>query len=301
MKTILLLLLKALECSHTGVRQGKAKMTTQKPADFYHISQDYGMRQFGYVNWRGLWTLYMKEVKRFWKVWMQTLGAPIVTTLLFLAIFSVALGRVRPDINGVAFVNFLAPGLIMMAIIQNAFANSSSSLLVGKVQGNIVDILMPPLSPMELGAGIIWGAVTRGIFVGIGTYASMSIFVPLGVHNMWALGFYGLMASLLLSSIGLIGGIWAEKFDHLATVTNFGIMPLSFLSGTFYSVDQLPHFAYVITQYNPFFYMIDGFRYGVTGHAEGSLLFGGLMLLILNIIFGTACYILLKKGYRLKS
>ncbi len=270
-------------------------------SEFYTSLQDYGHRQFGLVNWLGLWTLFMKEVRRFMKVWSQTLAAPIITTLLFLAIFSVALGRVRPDINGVPFADFLAPGLIMMTIIQNAFANSSSSLLVGKVQGNIVDILMPPLSPAELVWGIVLGGLARGLFVGFGTYVSMVIFIDLGLPNFFAMLFYAVTAALLLSFIGLIGGIWAEKFDHLATVTNFVITPLSFLSGTFYSVDQLPDFAYQITQYNPFFYMIDGFRFAFTGHAEGSLLFGGGMLLVLNLIFGLAGYFLLRAGYRLKN
>ena len=195
-----------------------------------------GVRRFGRVNWLGMWTLYLKEVQRFMKVWMQTLMAPIITTLLFLAIFSLALAGLRPDINGVPFINFLAPGLIMMAIIQTAFANSSSSLLVSKVQGNVVDILMPPLSPAELNIGITLGGLTRGMFVGAGTFLGMSVFVSLSIYSLAAAVFYAAIASALMSLIGLLGGIWAEKFDHLATVTNFVITPLAFLSGTFYSV-----------------------------------------------------------------
>lgn len=262
---------------------------------------DLGVRQFGRFNYLGLWTLYRKEVQRFLKVWMQTLMAPIITTLLFLAIFSLALGGLRPDINGVPFVEFLAPGLIMMAIVQNAFANASSSLLVAKVQGNVVDFLMPPLSPGELNLGISLGGLTRGLFVGAGTFLGMSVFIDLGIYSFFAALFYACIASALMAQIGLLGGIWAEKFDHLATVTNFVITPLSFLSGTFYSVNQLPGFAYEVTQYNPFFYMIDGFRFAVTGQAEGSLLFGASLLIGLTVFLGIICQIVLTRGYRLKS
>lgn len=260
-----------------------------------------GVRRFGRVNWLGMWTLYTKEVQRFIKVWMQTLLAPIITTLLFLAIFSLALAGLRPDINGVPFINFLAPGLIMMAIVQNAFANSSSSLLVSKVQGNVVDILMPPLSPAELNIGITMGGLTRGMFVGAGTFVGMSAFVSMSIYSLPAAIFYAAIASALMSLVGLLGGIWAEKFDHLATVTNFVITPLAFLSGTFYSVQQLPDFAFWVTQYNPFFYMIDGFRYALTGHAEGSLLFGASLLTGLTLILAIAAHVVLARGYRLKS
>jgi ABC-2 type transport system permease protein len=260
-----------------------------------------GVRHFGRFNTLGLWTLYRKEVQRFLKVWMQTMVAPIITTLLFLAIFSLALAGLRPDINGVPFINFLAPGLMMMAMVQNAFANSSSSLLVAKVQGNVVDFLMPPLSPLELNIGITMGGLTRGLFVGAGTYVGMLFFVDLAIHSFVAMVFYAAIASMLMAQIGLIGGIWAEKFDHLATITNFGITPLAFLSGTFYSVSQLPRFAYEVTQYNPFFYMIDGFRYALTGVAEGSLLFGALYLSALTLIAAIACQFVLARGWRLKA
>ena len=263
--------------------------------------QELGVRRFGRFNGLGLWTLYRKEVHRFLKVWMQTMMAPIITTLLFLAIFSLALAGLRPDINGVQFVNFLAPGLIMMAMVQNAFANASSSLLVAKVQGNVVDFLMPPLSPAELNIGISMGGLTRGLFVGAGTFVGMSFFVDMSIHSIWAALFYAGIASALMSQIGLLGGIWAEKFDHLATVTNFVITPLSFLSGTFYSVNQLPKFAYDVTQYNPFFYMIDGFRFALTGQAEGSLLFGAGYLIVLTLLLAGVCQYVLTTGYRLKT
>lgn len=274
---------------------------SESPAADEALYANFGQRQFGAVNWLGVWTLYLKEVLRFWKVAMQTLAAPIITTLLFLAIFSVALGGLRPDINGIPFAQFLAPGLIMMAIVQNAFANSSSSLLVAKVQGNIVDILMPPLSPGELTFGIAMGGMTRGIFVGLGTFIGMVWFVPFTLHSAAALIYYAFSAALLLALLGLIGGIWAEKFDHLATITNFIITPLSFLSGTFYSVEQLPPFAHGLTQFNPFFYMIDGIRFALTGHAEGNLFIGATTLFVLNVLLWIACYVMLKRGYRIKS
>ncbi|MEC7234813.1 MAG: ABC transporter permease, partial [Pseudomonadota bacterium] len=198
-------------------------------------------------------------------------------------------------------INFLAPGLIMMAIIQNAFANSSSSLLVSKVQGNVVDILMPPLSPAELNIGITLGGLTRGMFVGAGTFLGMSVFVSLSIYSLAAAVFYAAIASALMSLIGLLGGIWAEKFDHLATVTNFVITPLAFLSGTFYSVQQLPDFAFWVTQYNPFFYMIDGFRFALTGHAEGSLIVGAGLLTGLTLILAIVAHVVLVRGYRLKT
>ena len=260
-----------------------------------------GVRRFGRVNWLGMWTLYMKEVQRFMKVWMQTLMAPIITTLLFLAIFSLALAGLRPDINGVPFINFLAPGLIMMAIVQNAFANSSSSLLVSKVQGNVVDILMPPLSPAELNIGITLGGLTRGMFVGAGTFLGMSVFVSLNIYSLAAAVFYAAIASALMSLIGLLGGIWAEKFDHLATVTNFVITPLAFLSGTFYSVQQLPDFAFWVTQYNPFFYMIDGFRYGFLGVSNSSVWTGMAYTGALSAISVLAVWWLFRSGYKLKA
>jgi ABC-2 type transport system permease protein len=189
----------------------------------------------------------------------------------------------------------------MMTIVQNAFANSSSSLLVAKVQGNVVDFLMPPLSPLELNIGITFGGLTRGLFVGVGTFTAMAFFVDFTVHSFFVALFYACIASLLLGQIGLIGGIWADKFDHLATISNFIITPLAFLSGTFYSVTQLPEFAYKVTQYNPFFYMIDGFRYALTGHAEGSLVFGAGMLIGLTLLGSAICQYVLARGWRLKS
>ncbi|MAV18314.1 MAG: multidrug ABC transporter permease [Rhizobiales bacterium] len=268
---------------------------------FHHTWPAQGARRFGLVNWVGLWTLYLREVRRFWKVVFQTVGAPVVTTLLFLAIFSLALGGLRPDIGGTPFTSYLAPGLVIMAMLQNAFANTSSSLLIGKVQGNVVDILMPPLSAGELTTAIALGGLTRGLVVGVFTFLGMTFFVDFTLSNIWAVLYFAVSGSLLMSFMGMLVGIWAEKFDHMQAITNFIITPLTFLSGTFYSVDQLPEPAQVFSSFNPFFYMIDGFRYGFIGQPEGNLVFGVLLLAALNIILWVSCYIMFDRGYRIKA
>ena len=268
---------------------------------FHHTWPAQGARRFGFVNWVGVWTLYLREVRRFWKVVFQTVGAPVVTTLLFLAIFSLALGGLRPDISGIPFTNYLAPGLVIMAMLQNAFANTSSSLLIGKVQGNVVDILMPPLSAGELTTAIALGGLTRGLVVGIFTFIGMTFFVDFSLSHIWAVLYFAVSGSLLMSFLGMLVGIWAEKFDHMQAITNFIVTPLTFLSGTFYSVEQLPEPAQVFSSFNPFFYMIDGFRYGFIGQPEGNLLVGVLLLAALNIILWMSCYIMFARGYRIKA
>ncbi|MDJ0944623.1 MAG: ABC transporter permease [Kiloniellales bacterium] len=258
-------------------------------------------RVIGAVNWRGLWTLYLKEVRRFLNVYTQTLLAPIVTTLLFLAIFTLALGRSVQTAGGVGYAEFLAPGLIMMAIMQNAFANTSSSLVIAKVQGNIVDMLMPPLSASELALAHAAGGVTRGVLVGLAVGLAMWAFVPLGLHSPWLILFFAVNASLMLALLGMIGGIWAEKFDHIAAVTNFVITPLSFLSGTFYSIERLPDGWEAIAHFNPFFYLIDGFRYGFIGHADGLPGIGAAVVLAVNLALWLLAYRMIATGYRLKA
>ncbi len=258
-------------------------------------------RRFGALNALGLWTLYRKEVHRFWKVMFQTVIAPVVTTLLFFAVINLAFGERRGDIAGVPFADFLAPGLILMGLLQNAFANSSSSILVSKVQGNSVDFLMPPLSALELMIAFIAGAVTRGVVVAAATGIVMTFFVDLTPAHIWAIVFYALTGASLLGMIGLIGGVWAEKFDHIAVITNFIITPLTFLSGTFYSIEVLPEPFYTLSHINPFFYMIDGFRYGFTGHADGSIMAGIFVLLALNALLMAISYLVLRSGWRLKS
>ncbi|MBI3709876.1 MAG: ABC transporter permease [Proteobacteria bacterium] len=258
-------------------------------------------RRYGRVNWLGLWTLYTREVRRFFKVGTQTVAAPVVTTLLLLAVFALALGSAVSRAGGVPFAEFLAPGLVIMAMVQNAFANTSSSLVIAKVQGNIVDSLMPPLSPTELTIGFALGGVTRGAIVGVAVALCLWPFVPLHMTHPAYVVFHGLAASLLLSLLGLAGGIWSEKFDHLAGVTNFVITPLAFLSGTFYTIDRLPEPWHLIALVNPFFYMIDGFRYGWIGHADGNLAVGiGLMLAVNAGLYGL-CHWMFKRGYKLRA
>jgi len=260
-----------------------------------------GPRHLGRFNRRGLWTLYCKEVKRFLSVFTQTVIAPAVTMLLFLAIFTLALGRGGVEIGGVPYSEFLAPGLVMMAIIQHSFANTSSSLLISKVQGNIVDVLMPPLSAGELTLGFLGGGVTRGAIVGIVATLGMWIFVPVRIHDPLAVLWFGLNAALLLSLLGMIGGIWADKFDHIAGVTNFVIVPFSFLSGTFYSVERLPESWRFVAHLNPFFYQIDGFRYGFIGHHDGNLTLGAILLGGINLCLFLIVYRMFASGYKLKA
>ena len=239
-------------------------------------------------------------MRRFLNVATQTVLAPVVTSLLFLAIFTLALGRSVPSLGSVSFAEFLAPGLIMMAILQNAFANTSSSLVIAKVQGNIVDLLMPPLSPSEQALGIACGGLTRGLVVGLAVGLGMWVFLPLGLFDPVLVLFHAVNASLMLALLGMVGGIWSEKFDHIAAVTNFVITPLSFLSGTFYSIERLPDNWHLIALLNPFFYLIDGFRYGFIGHADGSLWIGALVVLTVNAGLWTLVHRMIATGYRLK-
>ncbi|MDZ4736270.1 MAG: ABC transporter permease [Rhodospirillaceae bacterium] len=257
-------------------------------------------RRVGPINWIGLATLYFKEVRRFAKVATQTVIAPVITSLLFLAIFSLALGRTVQTIGGVSFAEFLAPGLIMMSMVQNAFANTSSSIMISKVQGSIVDLLMPPLSPGEIVVAMVLGGVTRGIAVGLAAVIGMSFFVPIAVHDAGFILFHAIAASLLLAQLGILGGIWAEKFDHIAAITNFVITPFAFLSGAFYSVQRLPEPWITIAHWNPFFYMIDGFRYGFIGHADGSLTVGMLLLIAANGLMLWLNWRLIAIGYKLR-
>jgi len=255
------------------------------------------------VNWGGLRTLYVKEVRRFFKVQLQTIWAPAITTLLFLVIFTVALGGSGRRVMGVPFADFLAPGLIVMGMIQNAFANASFSLLVGKIQGTIVDYLMPPLADGELIAGLIGAAVTRAFLVGGAVWLAMLLWPGVEVfpRHLWAVLWFGLMGAAMLGFLGLITSIWAEKFDHAAAVSNFVVAPLSLLSGTFYAVDSLsPTFA-AISHANPFFYIISGFRYGFLGVADSPVMVGALALLGVNVALGALCYALLRTGWKIKS
>ncbi len=253
------------------------------------------------LNLIGLWTLYLKEVRRFLKVPGQTLAAPVITTLMFLLIFSLALGRSGRMVGTVPFLEFLAPGLIMMTIIQNAFANTSASVLIGKIQGNIVDVLMPPLRPGELMFGLVAGGVTRGLLVAVVVTLAMVPFVAIAPAHPLLIAYYALAGSLMLALLGLLGGIWAEKFDQMAALTNFLITPLSFLSGTFYSIERLPEPFGAIAHGNPFFYLIDGIRFGFTGHADGSIPLGSTVVALVDLALWLLAQRLLARGWRLKA
>lgn len=282
--------------------------TQQPPKQFGTGDGGPGVRDFGRVNWLGLSTLLQKEVQRFFKIPLQTVFAPAITSLMFLLIFNLAISKFRPPINGVHFALFIAPGLIMMGILQNAFANTASSILSAKIQGNMVDFLMPPLSTGELTAGFALGGAIRGVVVAITTGLIIAPFLYffspnllLTVQHPFVALFFGFGAALMLSLVGLLAGIWADKWDHMSTVTNFIIMPLTFLSGTFYSIKQLPGIWHTISQFNPFFYLIDGFRYAFTGNHDSNLVIGAGMIIIVNLALWVASLAVVKSGYKLKA
>ncbi len=257
--------------------------------------------RLGKYNWLGLWTLCLREIRRFTKVYVQTILAPVVTTLIFMAIFAVALGRRRGEIGGVPFIEFLAPGLIMMAMIQNAFANPASSIMGSKMQGNIIDTLMPPLTGDELIIGYAVGGLMRGLAVGTMAALCMMFFVPLNASSVAIIVFYAVATSLMLSLLGIMGGIWADKNDHLAVITSFVIMPLSFLSGTFYSIDRLPLGFQYFANFNPIFYAIDGFRSGFIGHADSPIWRGVLVILATDLVLWLLVRRLFNSGYKLRA
>ncbi len=264
-------------------------------------SMEMGVRRFGRVNWLGLGTLAKREVLRFLVVWTQTLLAPLVTAGLFLLIFSIAIGPSRSDVMGVPFVTFLVPGIMMMTVIQNAFANTSSSIVISKVQGNIVDTLMPPLAPMELVLGYLAGSVARGFCVALAISVAIGIVLGQGVsHPLWALIFV-LLGGAMMGAVGIVAGIFANKFDQMAAITNFIVTPLAFLSGTFYSVDALPEVLQTFTRFNPIFYLIDGARYGMIGVSDSAPVLGLAVVSAVTIGLCLIAYSMLKTGYRLKS
>ena len=263
------------------------------------------------VNWGGLRTLYVKEVRRFFKVHLQTIWAPAATTLLFLVVFTVATGAKRPvQVGGVdiPFGDFIAPGLIIsQGMMGPAFANASFSLLVGKIQGTIVDYLMPPLSTMELLAALVGGAMTRAFIVGFIVWAAMALYgIGVWPQHLWAVVWFGFLGAAFLSLLGVLTSIWADKFDHAAAVSNFVIIPLGLLSGTFYSVDRLAPAFRTFSHANPFFYIISGFRYGFLGHTDiatvdSPILIGSIVVFGLDVVLALTCYWLLNKGWKIKS
>jgi len=257
-------------------------------------------RDYHGLNWGGLRTLYLREVRRFMKVGMQTLFAPVVTALLYMLVFVVAVGGGRA-VQGIAYGAFVAPGLVMMQILSNAFANSSSSLLQAKFNGLMGDFMTPPLSPVEHLLGFGGGAATRGLFVGTMSLLAVLPFAHLTFAQPWAIVYFGIGAALIMGFLGIMAGLWSEKFDHMAAVTNFVIMPMTFLSGTFYLIERLPEPFRTFSKFNPIFYLIDGFRYGFIGKAEGSLAVGATMTAVLVVSMGWICFAMFRTGYKIKT
>jgi ABC-2 type transport system permease protein len=248
----------------------------------------------------GFQTLFYKEVLRFWKVATQTIGAPIVTALLYLLIFGHVLESHVQIYPGVKYTAFLIPGLIMMSLLQNSFANASSSLIQSKVIGNLVFILLPPLSHWELFGGYVLSAVVRGLAVGAGVFIATAWFSELSYVAPWWILFFAFMGAAMLGTMGLIAGIWAEKFDQMATFQNFLIVPATFLSGVFYSINSLPPFWQNLSRFNPFFYMIDGFRYGFFGQSDVHPLISAGIVSVFFILFAGIAVQMLKSGYKLR-
>ena len=262
-------------------------------------------RRYSVLNWMGLRTLYMKEVRRFMKILPQTILAPIISNLLFMIVFVLAFAQTRGIGEGTAtdsFVVFLAPGLVMLGILNNASSNSSSSIMTGKLMGSINDVLMTPLSYIELALGYIGGAATRGILVATATAIALSIFfTPLIPVKLWAVLYFGISAAVMLGMVGILSGMWAQKFDQLAVVNQFIILPLSYLSGTFYHIDILPPVFQKISLCNPLFYLIDGFRYGFLGESDGNVMIGVVMAAVINICLFALVLTAFKKGWKIKS
>ena len=263
----------------------------------YHI----GIKKFGFINWIGFKSLWLKECSRFMVVWQQTLLSPLVSSLLFLSVLSLALGNDKGEVLGYSFISFLAPGLIAMSIITQSFSHAVSSLMIGKIQGNIVDLLYAPLSAAEVTISISLAAVTRSFMIAMISTIIFILVLDIQIQYYFIFIVFTFLSSFILGNVGIIAGLWAEKFDHMASVTNFVIVPLSFLSGTFYTVDKLPIFLQNISKLNPFFYMIDGFRYSFIGNSDSSIMIGIIYLSILSFFSWLAAYLLFKKGYKIKS
>lgn len=258
-------------------------------------------RRYGAANWVGMKTLTQREINRFMKVFVQTVAAPLVSTILFMMVFALAFGNRPWGHTSVPYVDGLAAGLAMMGVLSNAFQNTSSSMLIAKVQGNAVDFLMPPLSALELTVAFLTGAAARGLLVGLASLVVMAPFADVVPYNVFAVLYFALMGSIIFGAIGLLGGIWAEKMDHMAAVTNFIVTPLTFLSGTFYSVDALQEPFRSISHVNPVFYLIDGVRYGFIGHHDAPLGVGLAFTGALAAASIWASWAVLKSGWRLRA
>ncbi len=251
-------------------------------------------------SWEGFLTLFRKELLRFYKVGFQTIAAPILTSLLYLLIFSHVLEDRVQVFRDVGYTAFLLPGLVMMSVLQNAFANSSSSLIQSKITGNIVFVLLTPLSHREMYAAYVLAAMVRGLVVGAGVFAVTAWFADLSFHApLWIVAF-AVLGSAILGTMGLVAGIWAEKFDQIAAFQNFIVMPATFLSGVFYSVKSLPGFWQALSHLNPFFYMVDGFRYGFFGASDIEPGISFVVVAATLAVVAATALRLLASGYRLR-
>lgn len=253
------------------------------------------------INWYGAYTLTQREVRRFMRVYNQTIFTPVISALIFLAVFVLAIGSNRSDIDGIKFINFMGYGLIIMSIIQNAFANSSSSFIMSKILGYISDILTPPLGSTEIILAFTIGATLRGVLVGIAVALALAPFIDYSLHHPFLLIFYVLASCTLLGKLGILSGLISNSFDQHAAITSYLITPLSFLSGTFYSVQALPTIFQKINMINPFFYMVDGFRYCITDRADGNIMAGIIFLILANIVMYSVLTKLIDSGWRIKA
>ncbi len=254
-----------------------------------------------HINSIGIVTLCKREIWRFGKVWNQTVIAPVITTLLFLAVLTLAMGAGARMVEGIHYTQFIAPGLVMMAVVQNAFANTSSSLMLAKIQGVIIDFLMPPLKGWEVTLSLVIGGLVRGLCVGVVVSVAVYLFVPFTLEHPWIAVYYITTASVMMALLGVLTGLWSQSFDQLSAITNYIVTPLAFLSGTFYSIKQLPEFWYHVCHFNPFFYMIDGFRYAMVGLSDGDIGLGMVVMLGMNVVLWAVTQHLYTSGYRLKS
>ncbi|GHA04232.1 transport permease protein [Arenicella chitinivorans] len=253
------------------------------------------------MNWLSCYTLFKKEVLRWVKVWLQTVLAPVVTAWLYLLVFGHVLeGRVEV-FDGVSYTQFLIPGLLMMTVIQNAFANTSSSMIQSKVMGSIVFVLLPPFSALEMFLAYIGAAVMRGLAVGVGVFILAVWYAHVPIDNFFIILLFAVLGSYTLGALGLIAGMWAEKFDQIAAFQSFLIVPLTFLSGVFYSINSLPEMWATLSHWNPFFYMIDGFRYGFFGQSDQPVLFSFLAMAAAALVLTIVCLVLLQRGYKLRD
>ena len=259
------------------------------------------VNKFGFINYVGFISLYSRECSRFFVVWAQTLLSPLVSSLLFLSVLSLALGSQRGDVLGHSFIVFLAPGLIIQSMMLQSFSHSSSSLMISKMQGNIIDLLYAPLSALEVSISIILAAVTRSIIIGIVSTLVFFLIVDIKITNIIFVFYSAFFGSFFIGSLGFITGLWATKFDHTATITNFIITPLAFLSGVFYTIDKLPSIFQTISYFNPFFHIINIFRYGFLGVSDGNIYFGIIYLPLLSLSAWFIAYILYKNGYKIKT